>query len=122
MCIEKNRQERFVKYFFSKGPSISIVSPCLPMRKVTCVTNIIHRDRYNVYGLHIINMRNVLCVRNLFNVTCIHIHNRYSYVIAYLIPLEFLYRLFEQLGILYSNGAERQVPLEYLDKNTCTRV
>lgn len=35
-------------------------------------------------------------------------------LIAYLISLEFLYRLFEQLSILYSDCAERQVPLEYL--------
>lgn len=39
---------------------------------------------------------------------------------AYLISLEFLYRLFEQLSILYSDGAERQVPLEYLRKHLHT--
>lgn len=39
---------------------------------------------------------------------------------AYLISLEFLYRLFEQLSILYSDGAEREVPLEYLRKHIHT--
>lgn len=36
---------------------------------------------------------------------------------AYLISLEFLYRLLEQLSILYSYGTERQVPLEYLHRS-----
>jgi len=44
------------------------------------------------------------------NNNCVYIWCRTTHLIS----LEFLYGLLEQLSILYPDGAEREVPLEYL--------
>lgn len=73
--------------------------------------------RYEYTAVGIYDFMYNLCARG-----AVQHSNADTIMIAYLIPLEFLYGLFEQLGILYSDCAERQVPLEYLDVKTYTRI